>query len=841
MEQLENRVLMDACPGIIVYCAPGVGGAYDIYSVNADGTNVRNITQSAAFDAYPQVTEDGTMIAFTSNLANPASSARDVYTMNIDGSNLRRITFDGASWDPSLSYDKSKILFTSTGADGQYDIFVANSDGSGRYNASNSARADSFASWSHDGQKIVFNSYRAANGVNNEEIYIMKFDGTEQTRLTYNPTRDTYAAISPDGTRIAFTTDRDGNREIYMMDIDGQNPVNITNHPGADQIPYWAPEDMEMISYTSYRDGNGEVYIMNSDGSNNHRVTFNSDQDVYAGWGEIEETPTVALSISDASIAEGNSGTKQLNFTVSLSQASDEWVSAVYNTTPGTALSTGAAADFVAGFGLVKFAPGEVTRNISITLNGDASIEASESFTVNLFNPTYALIADGLAVGTILNDDAVAVPGTLKLSAPSYSVGEAGPTVTLTVTRTGGSDGAVGVHFTTGNGTALAGSDFTAAAGTLSWLSGDASPRTIVIPITDDAAHESDESFYLTLSLPTGGAALGSPASAIVTITDNDAAPPPPADQGIIVYMGYVGTNAEIFSMKPDGTGVVNLSNSAGKDITPQVSDDGTMIAFASDRALAVKQDIYTMNIDGSNLRRITSDGASYEPALSPDKTKIAFTSWRSGNYEIWIADADGTNQINLTNNAFSDSNLSWTPDGRIVFTSFRADNGTNEDIYIMNANGTGLVRLTNTPGRDTYPDVSPTGNQITFTSERTGNREIFVMNADGTGQVNVSNHASSDQSSHFSPDGSKLVYQTSRNGNSELYAMNVNGTGNQRLTNSTVNEAFASWAPSALIQAGAIMSFQLGEDASAPKTKVVGLDHSIASVGSPNFLKNDQ
>ncbi len=524
LDTLEPRAMFSAAPaGTIVYMSPGAGGSYDIYAMNADGTNVRNITNNTALDGYPQVSEDGTMVAFASDRAAPGTGKLDVYTMNIDGSNVRRITTDGASWDPAFNYDKTKILFTST-AGGLYDIYTANADGTGRVNVSHNPGVDEFASWNDDGTKIVFASYRDADAAHtgNEEIYIMDANGDNQTRLTFDTTRDNYPAMSADG-RIAFTAERDGNREIYVMNSDGSNPHNITNSPYTDQIPYWEP-DGDHISYTSYRDlgGNGDVYVMNSDGSENHRVTFGSGQDVYAGWGELAP----ALTIADAAITEGNSGTKLLNFTVTLSKASDQTVTVVYNTSPGTAVSSGLAADFVAAVGTVTFAPGVLTQNISVTINGDKTVEPNETFTVNLSNPVNATIADKQAIGTITNDD-TNPPGTLGMSTTSYPVSEAGPYVAITVNRTGGSGGVVSVSYTTYNSTAIAGSDYTAVSGVLNWASGDASPRTIIVPIINDSIYETSEKFYMVLSNATGGATLGTSA-AYITITDNDPAPVAP-------------------------------------------------------------------------------------------------------------------------------------------------------------------------------------------------------------------------------------------------------------------------------------------------------------------------
>jgi hypothetical protein len=115
--------------------------------------------------------------------------------------------------------------------------------------------------------------------------------------------------------------------------------------------------------------------------------------------------------------------------------------------------------------------------------------------------------------------------GFIQLSAGSYSVNENGGTVTITGTRTGGSSGAVGVSYATSNGTAIAGSDYTAASGALSWANGDASNKTFSVTINNDALDEPDETFTITLSSATGGATLWSPAIATVTITDDDPTP----------------------------------------------------------------------------------------------------------------------------------------------------------------------------------------------------------------------------------------------------------------------------------------------------------------------------
>lgn len=121
--------------------------------------------------------------------------------------------------------------------------------------------------------------------------------------------------------------------------------------------------------------------------------------------------------------------------------------------------------------------------------------------------------------------------GALQLSSATQSVGEGAGSITVTVTRTGGSDGAVSATIGTTDGAATAGQDFTAVASSVSFAAGDSAAKAITIPLTDDALEEPAEAFTVTLSAPTGGATLGTPASATITIQDNDG--PPPAGNGL--------------------------------------------------------------------------------------------------------------------------------------------------------------------------------------------------------------------------------------------------------------------------------------------------------------------
>ncbi len=111
-----------------------------------------------------------------------------------------------------------------------------------------------------------------------------------------------------------------------------------------------------------------------------------------------------SLSIADVSVTEGDSGEKTANFVVSLSAASGQTVTTTFDTSSGTATE---GVDFDAASGTVTFEPGQTTRRVVVVVNGDTDVEPDETFDVHLTAPTSASIADGLGVGTIVNDDAV--------------------------------------------------------------------------------------------------------------------------------------------------------------------------------------------------------------------------------------------------------------------------------------------------------------------------------------------------------------------------------------------------------------------------------------------------
>jgi hypothetical protein len=227
----------------------------------------------------------------------------------------------------------------------------------------------------------------------------------------------------------------------------------------------------------------------------------------------LDDDPPPFISVVGAPVAEGDSGTKAGSVEVVLSVASGKPVTVSYATADGTA---NAGTDYVAASGQLTFNPGETRKTVSVTVNGDATVEADETVLVSLSAPVNASLGTAQGALTILNDDPKVQFGT-----PSVTVTEGTDLfATLNVERSSDLSSATTVSYETLPGSASPGRDYTAAFGTLRFAPGESS-KSITVFITDDAYGEPQESFTVRLFGAEGGA-VGTPSFATVRINSNE-------------------------------------------------------------------------------------------------------------------------------------------------------------------------------------------------------------------------------------------------------------------------------------------------------------------------------
>ena len=222
-----------------------------------------------------------------------------------------------------------------------------------------------------------------------------------------------------------------------------------------------------------------------------------------------------ALSINDVLVTEGNSGSTNATFTVSLSGASLSPATVDYLSSNGTASTPG---DYQTVSGTLTFAPGQTTRTVIVPVNGDSAAEGNETFFITLSNPTNATIADAQGQGTIVdNDDA---QPTFSFSQSSYGGQEDCDGIVVTVIRSGDTTGTVSVNYATADLSASSHGDYTTAVGKLTFGPGVTS-QTFTVLISEDSFSEGTETAGLSLSNPSTGSALGSPSTASIVIVDD--------------------------------------------------------------------------------------------------------------------------------------------------------------------------------------------------------------------------------------------------------------------------------------------------------------------------------
>ena len=288
-----------------------------------------------------------------------------------------------------------------------------------------------------------------------------------------------------------------------------------------------------------------------------------------------------------------------------------------------------------------------------------------------------------------------------------------------------------------------------------------------------------------------------------------------------IVYAFNGGTGApQITLMNLDGSGQTPVTNIDGQKFNPHFSPDGKRIGFSTYTTNGFNTpEIRVVNADGTGVARLASGGLGYgwapgkvapRPTTGPSGGRIAFdsgvysnsSSYGSQNSQIFVVDADGTNQEQLTfDQGYSNDNSqpSFSRDGRqiafvqLAYVGRSFTPAYSSNINVMNADGTNRRQITSYV-HASYPSFSPDGTKIVFSAYPS---EIYLINVDGSGMTRLTNTPESETHPVFSADGSKILfaskaYNADYNAAADLYQMNLDGSGRTLLTNTANNPAAA-------------------------------------------------
>ena len=586
------------------------------------------------------------------------------------------------------------------------------------------------------------------------------------------------ATLSAQGL-IAFTSARDGNNEIYVMNADGTGVTRLTDDLGSDNYPAWSP-DGSRIAFTSTRGGHNDIYVMNADGSGVTQLTTSSTS--FGSQAPAWCGNRIAY-MSDAYIPPfpdvyvmNDDGSGQTRLTLS-NAAFDEFPS----WSPSCAQI--AFTKDPGGHDQVYVMNADGTGVTSLTTGPGTN--AHPAWSPDGAHIAFSSDRDGVGNNTeiyVMNADGtqqtrLTVDSTFhRYDFPAWS---SDATQLAFQSRVGANPGIYFMH-ADGSGISQVASD---AVSRPAWFGVSGSqPNEPPAAAFTSTCRELTCSFTSTSSDPDG-----SIASYSWTFGDGDTA----GTQSPSHTYGSAGTYTVTLTVTDDQ----GATGSASDSVTVSTPSPVGRIAFTSSRD--GNNEIYVMNADGSGVTRLTDNpAADQDPAWSPDGTRLAFTSTRDGNAEIYVMNADGSGVTRLTTDPGRDGHPAWCGT-RIAFQSDRIL-APFYDVFVMNDDGTGVTRLTiKNASSDEYPAWSPSCDQIAYSYDPDGfAAEIRIMNADGSGDHTVPAGPGRNHSPAWSPDGTRIAFTSRRDADQppghleirEIYVMNADGSGQTRLTQMDVN-----------------------------------------------------
>jgi len=675
----------------------------------------------------------------------------------------------------AVKADGGKIAFNAYGlpdSNGTSEIVVTTSQGLIPSRLTNNLANDIQPSFNGDGSKLAFVSNRDSNN----EIYVMNDDGSGVVRLTNTPTAEANPCFNQAGDKIAFVTARNGNNEIYVMNSDGGSPVRLTNTPASEGRPFYSPDGTKIV-FSSKRDGNDEIYVMNADGSNPQRLTTNTDSDINPSFSPdgtkiiyVSQTPSSSTS---RFMKMNSDGSNPMSLTSTFITSPDAVFSPVYGP-HGDSLQYETFAD----------------KGINIK-NRDGS--QYNRITPAGWTCEWPTWSTGYATTTnyVYADPITVVEGNSGTKPAVFEIKLAEPALRSVV---------IEYYVFSDTATAI---DYKSTYGQITFAPGEIL-KTITVLIKGDTRFELDEKFSLDLQEKSYVVGVKHPMP-VATIINDDAML---SSGGKIAFVSNRDGNNEIYLMSADGSSQTNLTNSPENDVEPSWHPNAPKVVFV--RRGANGGFIYVMNDDGSEAEALHAYPFPYsrflsEPAYSPSSSDIVYSYMENGTYNILSTSSSGSPyRSNLITSTANDLHPRLSPDARfLAFHSSLESPSMPGEIFVADADGKNQYQLTSNEANDIDPSWNVDGSKIVFCSDRNGNNDIYVMNANGSDQTRLTFDGASDIQPCFSPDGSKIAFASNRDGDYEIYIIDIDGSNLTRLTSAEGDDTHPAWdsedIPSAL------------------------------------------
>ena len=686
--------LLTATPPDEIVFQSNRDGDFEIYIMEVDGSNLRQLTDNEVDDNFPRVSADGRRIAFQSM----RDGNLEIYVMNRDGDQQTRLTFDAdedkfAEWSP----DGTEIVFVSK-RDSPADLFVMAADGSDVRRITDSPELEGRVRWSPDGQSLAYNASLEPYW----QIYVPDADGASRRKIT-NSTYDEWSPEwSPDGEWLLFHSERDSrtNPGIYVMRPDGSDARLLYNGPYEEWGATWSADGSQIIFAINEPGDVDNLYIMDADGG---RTRLLVERASYPSWavGVAATEPANSADVDGQALAISVSATATRTRTGLTIGAGQSVVIEV--TGGGWRAGAGAAWPSVGGAGdpqVVSKAVFPLPDRAIMTLIGGIGDSAP------------------FAIGDRLVFTADA-PGELWLGPnddnPADNDGELRVRVTLNV-ATGDSRGqpiAIAAAPIPLTGDGLIRLTFGERAHYTAVFAPDQSRILMSVEMADGwQVFEAD---------PNGGG-LG---RQLTHGSNNHYQVDVSPDGRTFLTSANLDGDGDIYLFDTaTGEMLQQLTDRPGVDYQPRWLPDGEHFIFSTDDEGIGNDEIFLGTLDGQLTQLI--DNGTFDGFASPshDGQWITFYSGRDDDFEIYVMDINGGNQRRLTTSPGRDASPSFSPDGRWIV--FESDRGGNYQLYAVPFEGGEATRLTDSSGNNFVPIISPDGQWLMFQSDRGGYMDIY-------------------------------------------------------------------------------------------------------------------